>query len=49
MVAWLKATDLEKAGVNELACLTDPVQWRTDFHELEDKLDLKQNKLSCFC
>ena len=33
LVAWLKATDLEKAGVNELACLSDPAQWLTDFHK----------------
>ena len=46
--AWLKATDLEKAGVNELGCLTEPGKWLTDFHELEDKLDLKQKKLRLF-
>ena len=48
LAAWMKATDLEKAGVNELADLTDPAKWLTTFHELENKLDLKQKKLRLY-
>ena len=45
LTAWTKATDLEKAGIKELADVTEPGKWPTDLHELEDKHHLKQKKL----
>ena len=48
LAAWMKAADLEKAGVNELADLTEPGKWYTDFHELEDMLSAKRRKLRLY-
>ena len=45
---WMKAVDLDKAGVPELGDVTEPGQWLTEFEELENKPDAKQPKLRFF-
>ena len=45
---WMIETDLDRAGVQELADVPQPGNFFTEFHELEDNLSAKQRKLRFF-